>query len=272
MKLNGIISYSLGLSGKITPNSILQGKISLNSGEKLQNKIMGIYSDIVPSEEAYGEMIVVDMGIKSTSDAKTCIQEIEESINAIVAPITAENVYEVLVIRDEIMKIQDPDIRISNIDLFYRYLEEAQQFIEIRIFDFSSDDFKAIYPDVLWSDSEYGWTRTTEYLCNGQPAFRSYAIPHSTQSEQTIQFITTGGGQISFSYRVSSERNCDKFSVTLDGVTIINGISGLVDWTDYSVSIDAGEHTLVLLYEKDSSINSNDDLAEIANLEIKWIL
>lgn len=84
----------------------------------------------------------------------------------------------------------------------------------------------------------------------------------------TIQFTATEEAEISFDYGVSSESGYDKLTITLDGVAVVNGISGIKSGS-FSKQLSTGKHTVVFKYTKDSYTNSNSDLAWFSNLEIK---
>ena len=80
--------------------------------------------------------------------------------------------------------------------------------------------------------------------------------------------ITTGStaGTLSFDYTVSSESRWDKLTITVNGTTIANAISGEVSDT-YSVSATANTtYTIVATYTKDSGGNKGTDTATISNI------
>lgn len=63
-------------------------------------------------------------------------------------------------------------------------------------------------------------------------------------------------------YVVSSESGYDEFALTLDGSDILVDVSGEVE-NSYTVTLTAGEHTLIATYSKDSSAESGSDCATI---------
>ena len=77
-------------------------------------------------------------------------------------------------------------------------------------------------------------------------------------SSLTIKF--TGTGEISFYYKVSSEEKWDKIIVMVNGEELLED-SGKTDWKLFSwYSESAGqENIIVISYQKDSSIDENDD-------------
>lgn len=96
----------------------------------------------------------------------------------------------------------------------------------------------------------------------------SNAGVQSSTSTTTIEISAgTDVSTLSFDYGVSSESGCDKLTITLDGTTIVGGISGTVN-DSYSGDISASSHKLVLTYYKDSSVNNGEDRAYISNLTI----
>ena len=89
---------------------------------------------------------------------------------------------------------------------------------------------------------------------------------HSSTSSHTYTFTATGGSILSFDWSVSSEANCDKLIVTLDGSTILEK-SGSLNST-YTATLGSGEHTLVVKYTKDVSVSNGSDQAKIFNINI----
>lgn len=103
-------------------------------------------------------------------------------------------------------------------------------------------------------DSQKQKMRSTNYHVN------------SSTSQTTITISTSSPCIFSFDYAVSSESNYDKLTITLDGNTIVNAISGTTSST-YSSTLSSGSHTLVLKYVKDSSEDRNDDRAYVSNMK-----
>ena len=64
-------------------------------------------------------------------------------------------------------------------------------------------------------------------------------------------------------YKVSSETNYDKFSIYLDGKTIVSSISGDGNEIEREVELPAGTHQIRCTYIKDSSVNKYDDCAYV---------
>ena len=103
-------------------------------------------------------------------------------------------------------------------------------------------------------------TSSPGYLSNNQNVASSSATSTFT--------ITTGSeaGTLSFDYTVSSESNYDKLTITVNGTTVANAISGERSKT-YSVSATANTtYTIVATYTKDGSGNKGTDTATITNL------
>ena len=63
-------------------------------------------------------------------------------------------------------------------------------------------------------------------------------------------------------YVVSSESSYDEFALTLDGSAILVDVSGEVE-NSYTVTLTAGEHTLIATYSKDGTAENGSDCATI---------
>jgi len=120
----------------------------------------------------------------------------------------------------------------------------------------------------LLSNKILGKTAVT--LDNAFPV--SYKSNNSTISSSTatstITFTPTSDGTISFDYRISSETTYDKFTVTLNSTTLLNGISGEQSGSINEDITSGTTYTLTLTYKKDGSVNKNEDMVEITNLSI----
>lgn len=79
--------------------------------------------------------------------------------------------------------------------------------------------------------------------------------------------IPAGGSNYSFYYRVSSESSFDYFKFEIDGSQQMQD-SGNGSWSQYTGTLTAGTHTLSWIYEKDGSVNSNDDTVYIDDITI----
>ena len=66
------------------------------------------------------------------------------------------------------------------------------------------------------------------------------------------------GATLSFWYKVSSEGNWDWLSVYVDDAEV-DAWSGDVDWTEVTLELDAGAHTIMWVYEKDASASDGED-------------
>ena len=83
-------------------------------------------------------------------------------------------------------------------------------------------------------------------------------------STSTLTLTFTADTAISFEYRVSSEKNYDKCTITLGNTTIADAISGDGDWIGYTGTANANDK-LVIIYKKDSSGDDKDDCVYLRN-------
>ncbi len=83
-------------------------------------------------------------------------------------------------------------------------------------------------------------------------------------SSSTLQLTFTSDTTMTFDYKVSSEQNYDKLTVKLGSETLVNGVSGVIDWTTQEVNAKKDDK-LTIVYKKDSSGNKNDDCVYLRN-------
>ena len=107
----------------------------------------------------------------------------------------------------------------------------------------------------------------TSYISNNKGIDSSKA--------KTVITIKTGNttGTLSFAYKVSSESSYDKMYIIInDGsstTTIADGISGTPSSSTYRTDATANTtYTITLRYEKDGSVNANDDQAMIYDIVV----
>jgi hypothetical protein len=99
----------------------------------------------------------------------------------------------------------------------------------------------------------YGQSTTWYY---GGSAAQSGAITANQSS--SLQTTVVGPGTLTFYWKVSSEPNHDYLNLFLDA-TLIDSISGSVDWDQKTVSVPDGIHTVIWQYAKDSSGSQGSD-------------
>ncbi|MBI3041679.1 MAG: Ig-like domain repeat protein [Betaproteobacteria bacterium] len=110
-----------------------------------------------------------------------------------------------------------------------------------------------------------GWFSTTAVSYFGGDAAQSAAITHNESTFLTT--TVTGPGTLRFYWKVSSESGYDFLRVFVDGVDQGGAISGNVDWTQRTVPVPAGAHTVVWQYSKDGTVNSGSDAGWVDRVE-----
>ena len=124
---------------------------------------------------------------------------------------------------------------------------------------------------VLVSDTGLDYPITSKSVSISNQTVSAYASSNQNQNSTTSTStftITTGStaGTLSFDYAVSSESSWDKLTITVNGTTIADAISGEKSDT-YSVSATANTtYTIIAKYVKDSSQSRGTDTATISNL------
>ena len=104
---------------------------------------------------------------------------------------------------------------------------------------------------------------TTEYFYD-EDSVHSGRIVHEQSSH--IETQLTGPGTLKFYWKVSSEPGYDFFKLLVDGEEMTN-ISGEVNWIKYETQLDAGQHDVRWVYEKDTSVNTGADRAWLDKVE-----
>ena len=124
---------------------------------------------------------------------------------------------------------------------------------------------------VCENGTRYATADKTVNISNNTTSVNGYTSNNkgvkSSTATSTFTIVTgTTSGTLSFDYSVSSEANYDKLTITVNGTTVANAISGEQSNT-YSVSATASTtYTIVATYTKDSSGDKGADTASISNI------
>ena len=84
------------------------------------------------------------------------------------------------------------------------------------------------------------------------------------RSSSTLTLTFTEDTHLTFEYKVSSEAEYDKCTITLGSNTLVNGKSGDQNWTGLELDAKRGDK-LTVLYEKDGSGDKFDDCVYLRN-------
>lgn len=98
------------------------------------------------------------------------------------------------------------------------------------------------------------WKKTT---LNGENVLTTCNY-HSPRGTSTLTLEATADTHLTFEYKVSTEPKYDTFTLTHGSTTVVNGVSGIIDWTLVELDVKAGD-TLTFKYAKDGSGDQNDD-------------
>lgn len=120
-----------------------------------------------------------------------------------------------------------------------------------------------------FTSSGTAWTRVTSGQRTGSGAARAGAITHSQTTSMSTTFTLDATRTISLWYRVSSESGFDYFRIIVDGTQQAQ-YSGTVAWTQWTMSLGAGSHTLELRYVKDGTVSSGDDTVWVDDVDLAW--
>lgn len=110
--------------------------------------------------------------------------------------------------------------------------------------------------------SANGGTGTTAWKVSGDMLMSGNKEKNNSTSTLTLTF--TADTAVSFEYKVSSEKDYDKCTITLGNTKIADAISGDGDWRDYTGTAKNGDQ-LVVTYKKDGSGDKHDDCVYLRN-------
>lgn len=139
--------------------------------------------------------------------------------------------------------------------------------------DFADNTWLNAFPHIynFVNTSSIPWKVDTTFQYNEQSTLRSGGIGNSGSTKITFNFTLLEAGSITFSYCITSEKNYDWLTVTIDNVQRVR-VSGSYAWTVYTQQLDAGEHTVTFSYSKDSSGSIGVDAAGIGYIELTGVL
>ncbi len=106
------------------------------------------------------------------------------------------------------------------------------------------------------------WTKT------GNNFYTSTDISDNSTTKMVANIENNNPVTLSFEYKVSSEKDYDKFSFNIDGVTHLSNMTGEINWTSFSVEINPGQHSLTWKYSKDEMFSAGDDNVQIRNISM----
>ena len=108
-------------------------------------------------------------------------------------------------------------------------------------------------------DASYPWSITTTDPYEGTYCMKSGgAGVNSVISNMTVTVNIPADGEMSFFGKISSEQGWDYGYFFIDG-TQMGQYTGAGSWGERKFPITAGDHTFQWRYEKDGSVNNNDD-------------
>lgn len=114
---------------------------------------------------------------------------------------------------------------------------------------------------------EFSWTvssnGTYSFARNGDKWTSNNGGKASSTATTTWTINISESVNYDIKYKVSSEANYDKLTISLNGTTIVSAISGAGVETTYNATLNAGTNTLTASYVKDGSGDKNEDMAYV---------
>ncbi len=109
------------------------------------------------------------------------------------------------------------------------------------------------------------WFRQSSVTFDGGDALQSGSIGDNQSS--VVETTVIGPDTVSFRWKVSSEATYDFLQVLIDG-SVVQEISGEVDWQQATLSVEAGRHVVQWRYIKDSSAQDGSDRGWVDQVEL----
>lgn len=79
-----------------------------------------------------------------------------------------------------------------------------------------------------------------------------------SNSSSTLQLTITADTNLSFEYKVSTEEKYDKLTIKQGSTTLVDGVSGVIDWTRLEIDAKKGD-VITIVYKKNYSGDKNND-------------
>lgn len=131
-----------------------------------------------------------------------------------------------------------------------------------------SEDFEDASLDVTITTNagaDAGWSRANDEAHTGTWSLKSNAIGNNQIAAVDLA-VPANMNTLSFWYKVSSEAGFDAFQIQVDGVAIVEGITGEVDWT--RVVVDVRQASVITFwYEKDPGSTGGSDASWVDSIE-----
>ncbi|MCF7911308.1 MAG: T9SS type A sorting domain-containing protein [Candidatus Cloacimonetes bacterium] len=140
----------------------------------------------------------------------------------------------------------------------YTILEEFVEPVGLIVEDFESGNFES-YDWTFSGNSDWG-INTLAY--EGSYSAKSGNINDNQSSSILLDLNVLFNGQISFSYKVSSEGGYDFLKFYIDG-SEVGAWSGELPWAQATFDISQGEHSIQWSFTKDGYVSSGSDCAWI---------
>ncbi len=121
-----------------------------------------------------------------------------------------------------------------------------------------------------WVQNSNPWEITSGEVNSGNYSARSKSgLGNGASSQMSISWTSAIDDTVSFSYKVSSEANWDKFTFSIDGINKLT-VSGEEAWARVSYPVSAGTHTFMFDYTKDGSMSNGSDCAWIDDVRMPF--
>ena len=155
--------------------------------------------------------------------------------------------------------------------IYYKILSETDKTVEVTYKGSSNDEYSNEYIGNVVIPTTVTKLEFNTTVIKTFNAWTSTNKSHSTTSQKSYTLNVEADNILKFDWSVSSEKNYDWLTITLDGTEIVKK-SGILSGSYEKTFTTAGTHTLIVKYTKDNVQSSGNDEGEIYNITLNSVV
>lgn len=118
--------------------------------------------------------------------------------------------------------------------------------------------------------STYPWSQDASAYKTAPSSWKSGGAGVSSLSTSYITCTVADATQVTFWWKVESESNYDMLHFYVDSSEPVTAISGSVGWTQVTVNLSSGTHTLKWSYTKDGWVGRSSDCGWVDDIQVTY--
>ncbi len=155
--------------------------------------------------------------------------------------------------------------------IYYKILSETDKTVEVTYKGNSDSEYSNEYIGNVVIPTTVTKLEFNTTVIKTFNAWTSTNKSHSTTSQKSYTLNVEADNILKFDWSVSSEKNYDWLTITLDGTEIVKK-SGTLSGSYEKTFTTAGTHTLIVKYTKDNVQSSGNDEGEIYNITLNSVV